>query len=195
MEFLDIILIGIALSVDACAVSIANCNIYKKELTKKNLWLMPLMFGLFQAIMPLSAYYIGSTFAEYAKSFAGYITSAIFFLLAIKILIDIVSELKEQKENKEKQKTDKKFSVWLVIIQALATSIDAFIIGLTFSLSYTMSIYLAIAIIFSITFILVSLSIVLGKSLGTLFGKYANWIGFAILMILAIKELIFAIVG
>jgi putative Mn2+ efflux pump MntP len=36
MEFLDIILIGIALSIDACAVTIANCNIYKKELTKKN---------------------------------------------------------------------------------------------------------------------------------------------------------------
>jgi putative Mn2+ efflux pump MntP len=195
MEFLDIILIGIALSIDACAITIANCNIYKKELTKKNLWLMPLMFGLFQAIMPLTAYYIGTTFAEYAKSFAGYITCAIFFILAIKILIDIIGEIKEKPEDNEKEKKQKKFSVWLVTVQALATSIDAFIIGLTFSLSYTMSIYLAIAIIFSITFILVSLAILLGKSLGTLFGKYANWIGFAILLILAIKELIFAIVG
>ena len=195
MEFLDIILIGIALSIDACAITIANCNIYKKELTKKNLWLMPLMFGLFQAIMPLSAYYIGTTFSEYANSFAGYITSAIFFILAIKILIDIIGEIKEKPEDNEKEKNKKKFSVWLVIVQALATSIDAFIIGLTFSLSYTMSIYLALSIIFSITFILVSLAILLGKSLGTLFGKYANWIGFAILLILAIKELIFAIVG
>ncbi len=191
MEIIDIILIGIALSIDACAITIANCNVYKSALNKKNLWLMPTLFGVFQAIMPLIGYYIGTTFASYLSSVAGYITSGIFFVLAIKILFDIIKEIKGEDE----QKQIKAFSPWLVVVQALATSIDAFMVGLTFSLSFTMSIFIGILIIFAITFILVCLAILLGKSLGNLFGKYANWIGFAILLILAIKELIFAIIG
>ncbi len=198
MEYIDIILIGIALSIDACAITVANCNIYNNSLSKKNLWYMPVMFALFQGAMPLIGFYLGTTFSGYISGFAGYITSGIFFILAIKILIDNVKEIKESKrEQSEKQenKTQKNFSIWLVLIQAFATSIDAFAIGLTFSLSYTISIFIAISIIIVITFILVCLSILLGKSLGKLFGKYANWIGFGILLILAVKELIFAIIG
>ncbi len=198
MEIIDIVLIGIALSIDACAITIANCNVYKNELGKKNYWLMPFFFGLFQAVMPLTAFYVGSTFAEYLNNYSGYLTSAIFFALAIKILIDVIREIKEKRKESEnglEQKTVKKFSVWLIVVQAFATSIDAFIIGLTFSLSYQTSIFVGIAIIFCITFILVWLSILLGKTLGKIFGKFANWIGFIILLSLSIKELIVAIIG
>lgn len=193
MSVIDVILIGVVLSIDACAITISNCATYKKSLTLKQEWAMPIAFALFQGIMPLIGYFIGCACASFISSFTKYLTCAIFFILAIKIVIDIIKENKEvvlTKEDVEKPKAP--FTIWLVVVQAVATSIDALAVGVTF-IDLNFHVAIAVSLIAVVTFILVLGSVFFGKTLGKLFGKYAEWVGAGILFILSIKALLEAL--
>ena len=192
MSILDVIAIGIALSMDACAITIANCTVYKKTLSIKKQWSMPIAFAVFQGIMPLIGFYIGSIFAKYLQSFGGYVTAAVFYALAIKIVIDLVKEMRCEGPSCPIGQT---LAYSTVVVQAVATSIEALIIGVSLSISLTFSIWGAVGLIVATTFILVSIALMLGKYLGDILGKYAEWTGAIILFALATKELISAIVG
>ena len=187
MQLYEVILVGIALSIDACAVTIANCTTYKCSLSKTKEWSMPITFAFFQGLMPLIGYLIGSIFASYIASATKFITAGIFLFLAVKIIIDIG---KENCENDEKGATQKtKFTLGVVVLQAIATSIDALAVGVTM-IDISFSIVLAVTLIAGVTFLLVSLALLFGKTLGKLFGKYAEWVGAIILLALSIKSLI-----
>lgn len=192
MNFLDVILIGIALAMDACVVTISNCATYKGCLTKRKCIAMPITFGIFQGIMPLIGFFIGSFFFGYIEEYIGYLTSAIFLALALKIIFDIAKERKS--ESKESNSNSHKFSISLLFIQAIATSIDALAIGFSFS-SLTFNVYLAVLTIAVVTFILVSIAMFLGNQVQKMLDKYADWIGAFILIILAVKTLIESIVA
>ncbi|MBE7086724.1 MAG: hypothetical protein E7369_00305 [Clostridiales bacterium] len=192
MKILDVILIGVALSIDAMALTIANCATYKNTLNKKNEWSMPIAFAIFQGVMPLLGYYLGSLFCGFLDNVSGYLTAGIFFLLAIKIIVDIIKD--RYGKEKDKPTTPPKFSYALLIIQAVATSIDAFLIGFAFAMQLTFSIYFAILIIAAITFVLVTIALFCGKYLGKLLGDYAEIFGALILIAIAVKTLIEAII-
>ena len=194
MGIFDIILIGIALAMDACALTIANCTTYKKDLCKKHEWSMPIAFAIFQGIMPLIGYLIGHAFAGILEPITGYLTAGIFLVLGIKIVVDIIKESKEVSldKNNECDCKKSKFTFSLLIFQAFATSIDALAVGVTF-VNLTFSVVFAVLIISAVTFILVSAALIFGKKLGELFGKYAEWVGAIILLCLAVKSLIEAL--
>ena len=190
----DIILTGVALAMDAFALTIANCTTYKKDLNRLKDWSMPITFAIFQFLMPVIGFYIGSVFAGYLKSFAGYIATGVFFILALKIVLDNIREIKNKNKGEEASEPSSKFTFWVLIVQALATSIDALIIGagdFAFSLS---SPFIASLIVGGITFIIVSVALLFGKYMGKLFGKYAEWAGAVILFALAVKNLVTAII-
>jgi len=196
MNLFEIILIGIALSMDACALTIANCSTYKDGLTKKSEWAMPIAFAFFQGLMPLIGFYIGSAFSSVIGTIADYLTAAIFFFLSGKIVFDVIKEQKEEKccPVRDKAKSEAiKFTFSALMLQAIATSIDALAVGVTL-INLTFSVYIAVAIIVVVTFILVSTALIFGKSLGKLFGTYAEWFGAGIIFILAIKSLVEAII-
>ena len=196
MNILDVILIGLALATDAFAVSIANCATYKNCLSKKKTWSMPIAFAIFQFAMPVIGFYLGSIFSDSINTISGYITFAVFFVLFAKIVFDNLKELRESK-NLEEVKNDKCtfFSIKILIVQAIATSIDALLVGASkfvFTFSHPFFASLAVG---GITFLVVSVALFIGKGLGKALGKYAEWFGAAILVGLSIKELIQAIIG
>ena len=191
MNALDVILIGVALSMDACAITIANCSTYKTLFKEKKAWSMPVFFALFQGVMPLIGFFVGGLFAKHLENYAGFIVSAVFFALGIKIVVD---KIKDKCKEDDKVCKRKSLSYPMVLIQALATSIDALIIGVTMSMSLTFSIFFAVLIIAGVTAVLVLVALILGKFMGSLFGKYAEWVGAVILFALAIKELVLAII-
>ena len=193
MSVWDIIAIGIALSMDACALTIANCTVCKKGLSLKKQWAMPISFALFQGVMPIIGYFIGSLFAKYLESIGGFLVAGVFYALSIKIVIDIIKDMKKDKNKEECPVKDLSFG--MIIVQAVATSVDALLIGVSFSLNLSFSIFGAVGIIALTTFILVSIAMILGKYLGSVLGKYAEWAGAIILFALATKELVFAIMG
>ncbi len=193
MNLYDIILIALALSIDAGAITISNCSVYKNSLNAKKQWAMPIFFAIFQGLMPLIGYLLGSllTFIQ-EGDFASYLSSAIFFVLAGKIFVDIINDAKEKNcDNcvaKEQTKTQN-LTFLVLLLQGVATSIDALVVGITF-INLTFSVFLAILVISAITFVFVGLCLIFGKKLGKIFGKYADFVGATILLILAIKSLV-----
>ncbi|MBQ9514232.1 MAG: manganese efflux pump [Clostridia bacterium] len=192
MSITEIILIGVALATDAFAVTVSNCTTYKSGLTKKHELSMPITFAFFQFLMPVVGFYLGSIVSVYLKSFSKYITATIFFILAIKIIIEIVVEKKDGDISKPNKSG---FSFSLLLIQGIATSIDALIIGVAFAGTLSISVFIAGLIIGTVTFIIVSGALIIGKKLGEILGKYAVIIGAVILFILAVKNLIEGIIG
>ena len=188
MTIIDVILTALALSMDACALTISNCTVYKCDLNGKKEWSMPIAFGVFQGVMPLIGYFFGWLFKDYIAGVLDYISAGIFFLLALKIVIDIIKEKRESKKIVEVKKEQKirKFTIPILLLQGLATSIDALVVGVT--LVNGVPVYLSVIIIAGITFALVTLALLFGKLLGKVFNKYAEWVGAGILFLLAIKE-------
>lgn len=226
MNITDVIFIGVALAMDAFAITVANCAAYGKTLTKKQAWSMPTAFALFQFLMPVTGYYIGSLFAEYIGGVSKFLTAAIFFALSLKIVIDNLKKPRAEVTERQgsapsasaggaaraggadvngtsaesaknrgagcacpaRKDATLKFSV--LILQAVATSIDALIIGVTFAAELSFSVFFAGGIIGAVTFILVAAALLFGKYLDRLFGKYAEWLGAVILFALAVKNLV-----
>ena len=196
MSVFEVILIGIALAMDAFALTVANCATYKNSLTKPKEWSMPIAFAIFQFLMPVTGYYIGSLFSSYISTASKFITAAIFFVLAAKIVIDNVKELNApEKTETSSAERAAKFTVKVLLVQAVATSIDALAVGVTFATELGFSVFLASEIIGGVTFAIVAAALAIGKYLGKLLGKYATWLGALILLALAIKNLAEAIIG
>lgn len=188
MNVLDVILIGVALSMDACALTIANCSAYKSVFSEKKSWAMPVFFAIFQGIMPLIGFFVGKLFAKYLETYSGFIVATVFIALAIKIIIDTVKE--RRKKIDETNCESKSLTYPVILIQALATSIDALVVGVTMSMNLELSVFVAVLLITGITAVLVTASLVLGKYVGKLLGKYAEWFGAVILLALALKTLL-----
>ncbi len=188
MQIYEIVMIGVALAMDAFAVTISNCTVYRESLTPAKKWAMPATFALFQFAMPVIGYFIGGTFASYISGVAGYLTSAVFFLLSVKVLVDVILEKKSPEKPKKPS-----LSLGALILQGVATSIDALFIGVTFSAELSFSVFYAAAIVGVTTFIIVSVALLLGKGVGKLLKDLSSLFGVLILLALAIVNLIKAL--
>ena len=195
---IQIVLFGIALAMDAFAVSVADGLIYEDINKKKSIFIASI-FGLFQGLMPLIGYFalelityvVGETGgAEAAKLLSIVVVWVAFALLLFiggKMLIEGIFDLKKEEEIKQK----KLFSYKEVLLMGIATAIDALAVGISLHAGYSTNstIWLHVSIIVVITFIICLLGVFLGKQIVKLFkGKYevTAIIGGAILILLAI---------
>lgn len=180
MSLAEIILTAIALSMDAFAVSMSNGMIYPKLPRRK--WIIaPLFFGFFQGFMPLLGYLTGSVFASYIEKYSSLLVFVILGFIGGKMIYDGFFE-------KEDTNKSEKLTVKLITLQAIATSIDAFAVGIGFCAVRTNIIY-AVSLIAIITFILSLISFIIGKKFGDILGNKAQIFGGTILVILAVKSL------
>ncbi|MEG1731989.1 MAG: manganese efflux pump MntP family protein [Longicatena sp.] len=181
MDILSVLFLGIGLSMDAFAVSIAKGMTIKKEELLKYALYLGFFFGLFQGMMPLLGYWIGSYFKSFISSIDHWIA---FGLLGI-IGINMIQEALHPKEdNKEEQ-----LGLKTILVLAIATSIDALAIGISFAF-LQVDIILAVLIIGITTFILSFIAVIIGNKLGGLLEKYAGILGGCILLLLGCKILI-----
>ena len=182
MDFFTILFIGIGLSMDACAVSLAKGMSLDKSKIKKYAFILAFAFGFFQWLMPTIGYFAGSHFANYIQSVDHWIAFLLFRLIGINML----HEGKEEKEG-----TTKIHSIAFkdVLLLAIATSIDALAVGVSFAF-LKVNLVMATVTIGITTFVLSFICVLCGKKLGSLFEKYAEFLGGTILIILGIKILI-----
>ena len=124
MNLTDIIMIGIGLSMDAVAVSLTNGMVYRMGQDKK--FMMPVFFGVFQGLMPLLGYFTGGLFAKWLEQYSGLIIFLILGFLGAKMIKEGLSH--EQAEKKEPSV----MTYGVLFVQAIATSIDAFAVGIVF---------------------------------------------------------------
>ncbi len=195
---LKVVLFGIALSMDAFAVSVTNGLIYTDINKKKSVFIAG-VFGLMQALMPLIGFWLVELFSFIAGEAAGeqagkittlFVTWIAFGLLVFiggKMLIGAIIDLRKPAEEKE----PKKFSYKEVLIMGIATAIDALATGVAFhaDISTPLTIWLHVCIIMAITFIISLFGCLFGHGIEKLFkGKYeiTSIIGGSILLLLAV---------
>lgn len=187
MVYLEVSLLGLALAMDACAVSMSN-GLNERDMERGKMLLIALTFGLFQAIMPLTGYGIGeassSLFKAAIAKFDHWIAFILLLALGIKMIIDT---FKKNKEDAEKEAKGKKLTLSLLLAQGVATSIDALAVGFSIKMMENANIFISIAIIGVITFIFSFISIMIGKKFGKVFDKKASLIGGLILITIGTK--------
>ena len=174
MNLYEIILISIGLAMDAFAVSICK-GLSMKKINWKSTIIIAIYFGLFQAIMPVFGYLLGSSFSVIVQKLDHWIA---FILLAI-IGGNMIKESKDDEAEKRNDKVDFK----TMILLAIATSIDALAVGITFAF-FKVNIVVSITIIGIITFILSFIGVIIGNKFGDKFQNKAEFIGGMILIII-----------
>ncbi len=180
MGILEILLLGIGLAMDAFAVSICK-GLSMKKMNWKAAMIIALYFGIFQAIMPMVGYFLGTTFESFVTTFDHWIA---FILLA---LIG-GNMIKESFDNEDEKKNDK-IDFKTMIVLAVATSIDALAVGITFAF-FDVNLLLAVSIIGVITFIISIFGVKIGNKFGDKYQNKAELMGGIILVLLGIKILL-----
>ena len=182
MSLWDILLIGLGLSMDAVAVSISDALAYPGLRRAKRL-AIPAAVGLFQGIMPLAGYFAGSLFADFIHRWAGLVTLLILGLIGANMVREGIAC-----ERDESKCEIREFSYKMLLVQAIATSIDAFAVGVSF-VAGGANIYAAAPLIAATTFVCSLAALALGRRFGEMLGHRAEILGGVILIAIGVKAL------
>lgn len=180
MGILELFLIAVGLSMDAFAVSVCKGLALKKP-SLKNTLIVGAWFGGFQALMPLIGYFLGSAFEQYIVSIDHWIA---FILLAI-IGIGMIRESRSEEECPTSSLGFK-----IMLTMAVATSIDALAVGITFGLLPDVNIFSAVVLIGVVTFVLSAIGVKAGSIFGAKYRSRAELAGGVILIIIGAKILL-----
>lgn len=180
MSWIEILLIGIGLAMDAFAVSVGK-GLTVGRTQFKHALCVGLWFGGFQALMPLIGYYIGTSFADVVSSIDHWIAFALLFLIGANMIREAIKG--------DDAKLDSSFSFKTMLILAVATSIDALACGVSFAFLDT-NIWSAVAIIGAVTFVLSIVGLKTGSYLGARFHTGAGIAGGIVLIGIGLKILI-----
>lgn len=172
MNILELLLTGISLALDAFTISICKGLSNNK---KKDGIIISFFFGLFQFIMPIIGNYIGNVFNEKIIYFNPYISIILLIIIGILMLTE---------KNDNVIPTSLKFGELFLL--SIATSIDALVIGISFSF-LKIDILSSSILIGIITFIMCILGYYLGNYFNKKIGKYSNLISGIIIILLGIK--------
>ena len=184
MNLIEIVLLAVSLSMDAFAVALCK-GLALKKINLKSCMIVGLWFGSFQGLMPLIGYLLGSTFADKITSIDHWIA---FVLLAI-----IGGNMIKESLDKDEEKVDASLGFKTMLVMAIATSIDALAVGVSFAFTEfnpNWFVYIAFVMIAVITCILSAFGVKLGNIFGTKYKSKAEFAGGLILILLGLKILL-----
>ena len=185
MNFIALIFTAFALSMDAFAVSITK-GMTIKNLKKSTALKMALTFGVFQGAMPLLGWALGISFESYIKSIDHWIAFILLGFIGFNMIKGFFDDRKEGKESELEfsATTDvDDLSNKEIIMLAVATSIDALAVGISFAF-LNVSIIPAASIICIITFLVCVVGVFVGNKVGDIFNGYAELVGGIILILI-----------
>ena len=185
MSIWEILLIGLGVSADAFAVSMCKGVEMKKFIFKYAL-LIALFFGGFQMLMPLIGWAAGTLFEKYITQFDHWIAFGLLLLLGGKMIYDGIFDKDEQKEGEEKPL---KLGFVTLLVMAIATSIDALAVGVTFAF-LKVNIWMAVSRIGATTFAFSLVGVGIGVKVGDKFKNKAEIFGGVILILIGLKILL-----
>lgn len=185
MGVIELLLMGVGLAMDAFAVSICK-GLAMRKVNKKQCFVIALFFGGFQALMPFVGYVLGSQFAEYITRIDHWVAFILLGYIGGKMIHEAWKERNESVEIKE---MDPPLDLRELLILAIATSIDALAVGITFAF-LEVNIVEAISIIGVVTFIISGIGVFIGNIFGNKYKSKAEFVGGAILVILGVRILV-----
>ena len=180
MDFISTLLIAIALAMDAFSVSLTKGFTLKKITKTQVLW-FAIFFGGFQALMPVLGWLGGIQLEWLITTFAPWVAFILLLLIGSNMI-------RESFSNDEEDSSDK-FSFKELTLLAIATSIDAFAVGITYAVLKT-DILIPIIMIGVTAFIFTIIGLYLGKKIGNYFGDKFEILGGVILILLGVKILL-----
>ena len=181
MGIIELLITAIALSMDAFAVSVCKglsvCRVKAKHMLLTGVW-----FGGFQALMPLVGFLVGSLFEKYITAIDHWIAFLLLGLIGANMIKEALSG--------EEECHDASFGWKIMLTMAVATSIDALAVGITFALLPDVNIVYAVSFIGVITFALSALGVKIGSAFGSKQRKLAEILGGSALILMGVKILL-----
>ena len=180
MGFWELLLLAVGLSMDAFAVSICK-GLAMDRVTLKKACIPGLWFGGFQGAMPLLGWLLGSRFTSYITSVDHWIAFVLLGILGFNML--------REAKNGEAEEADASLGFRVMLAMAVATSIDALAVGITFAF-LEVNILPAVSFIALVTFLFSAVGVKIGSLFGTRFKAKAEALGGIILSLLGVKILL-----
>lgn len=180
MTLLELFILAVGLSMDAFAVAVCK-GLAIGKIQWKHVVIVGLWFGGFQALMPLIGWFLGSSFAEYI--------AAVDHWIAMILLVLIGANMVRESLDKDPEHVNPSLGVRTMFVMAVATSIDALAVGVTFAF-LEVRILPAVTFIGVVTFLLSALGVKIGSIFGTKYKSKAELTGGVILILLGIKILL-----
>lgn len=190
MSGIELVLLSVGLAMDAFAVAICK-GLAMSRVNVKHCLVIALFFGGFQAGMPVLGWLLGSTFANKIKMVDHWIAFLLLGYIGVKMISDGIKEWKEETKVEE---MDPPLDLKELLILAVATSIDALAVGITFSF-LEVAIATAAAVIGIITFVISAGGVYVGNIFGERYKTKAQITGGVILVILGLRILITHLMG
>ena len=182
LGIVDVLIIAVALSTDAFAVSVCK-GLSVRKIKAGHLLAVGFYFGIFQALMPTIGYFLGKQFEKYITSIDHWIA---FILLSI-IGIQMIAE--SFKKDDDKEEDADKLNLKEYFMLAIATSIDALAVGISLAF-LSVSLVKSVSFIGIITFAISFAGVFIGNKFGACFKSKAEFAGGAILILIALKILL-----
>lgn len=183
MGVFELLLIGVGLAMDAFAVSICK-GLKMQTINYKHATIIALFFGGFQGLMPFIGWVLGKQFETYITSIDHWITFVLLTIIGGKMVYEALHP-----EDEVLTKTDSKLDMKELVMLAIATSIDALAVGITFAF-LQVSIVEAVSIIGITTFIISLAGVIIGNFFGSRYKSKAEIVGGAILILIGLKILL-----
>lgn len=182
MTFWPLLLIALGVSADAFAVALTK-GLHMRRFNVRHALIIAGTFGVFQAVMPLIGWVLGTQFAPYITGIDHWVAFGLLALVGGKMLWEAFSSHDDTEQDFDRINTRQ------LLVLAIATSIDALAIGITLAF-LPGSIIQAVILIGITTFVLAFLGVVIGRRVGQRFGKPAEIAGGVILILIGTKILI-----
>ena len=177
MTILELFILAVGLSMDAFAVAVCK-GLAIGKINMKHALIVGLWFGGFQALMPLIGYLLGSSFAEYIAAVDHWIAMILLALIGVNMV--------RESRDKDPEHADPSLGFKTMLVMAVATSIDALAVGVTFAF-LEVRILPAVSFIGVVTFLLSALGVKIGSIFGTKYKSKAELTGGIILILLGVK--------
>lgn len=185
MGFIELLLTAVGLAMDAFAVSICK-GLGMRKMRYGQAVVIGLYFGVFQALMPLIGWLLGTSFSRYIQAFDHWIAFVLLAFIGGKMLWDVFHE---EDEAETAQKLDAKLDHRELFMLAIATSIDALAVGIAFA-CLDVEIWSSVSIIGIVTFVISFCGVWIGNRFGGRFEKKAGIAGGIVLMGIGVKILL-----
>lgn len=188
MGLFEIFVIGVGLSMDAFAVSVCK-GLGMKRINWRHALAIAAAFGIFQALMPLVGWALGTQFAALIEPVDHWIAFLLLAFIGGKMLRDAFIGENEGEAGVDADAAADKLDIRELIMLAVATSIDALAVGITFAF-LGVDIWVPIAIIGLTTFVLSFVGVAVGNQFGSRFERPATIVGGVVLILIGVKILL-----
>lgn len=188
MNLSAMLVLGIALAMDAFAVTISNAIAFAHE-PRQRLFLMPVLFGLFQGLMPLLGFFLGGVCGDIIEAYSGIVALVILGIIGGNMVREGVGALKAG-ESGGAHLSSEHLSATQLLFEAVATAIDAFAVGVSLR-AMGADVWISSLVIALSTFGVCVVGLALGKRVGSAMGDKAEILGGIVLICIGLKACFF----